>query len=73
MRMGDTDEKEVAREVMMAERDIVSWQRVRVAPYEKIKRAPLVTCSSCGETHPATDGNLCIRCHGKENYYEVTG
>ena len=43
-----------------------------VAPYEKTTNAPLVLCSSCGETHPATDGDLCIRCSGKENYYEVS-
>ncbi len=72
MRMSDIDEKEVAREVMTAERDILSWQRVKVTPYEKIKKAPLVTCSSCGEMHPATNGDLCIRCRGKENYYEVS-
>ncbi len=72
MRVGDADEKAVAREVMAAGRDILSWQRVRVAPYKRIKKAPLVTCNSCGETHPARDGNLCLRCRGDENYYEVS-
>ena len=71
MRTGDVDKKEVVKKVMMAGRDILSWQRVRVAPYRKVKKAPLVVCSSCGETHPATNGDLCVRCSGKDNYYQV--
>lgn len=72
MRTGSVDKEEVTKEVIKAGRSILSWQRVRVAPYEKTTNAPLVLCSSCGETHPATDGDLCIRCSGKENYYEVS-
>ena len=70
MRIGDVDKKEVVKEVMMAGRDILSWQRVRVAPYRKTKKAPLLVCRSCGETHPATNGDLCVRCSGKDNYYQ---
>ena len=73
MRIGDIDEEKVAEEVMKAGRDILSWQRVKVARHRKMKKAPLVICSSCGETHPATNGDLCLRCSGKGNYYEVAG
>ena len=70
MRIGDVNKEEVAKEIMRAGRDILSWQRVRVAPYERMKKARLALCSSCGEMHPATDGDICIRCSGKDNYYE---
>lgn len=71
MRTVDVDKEEVAKEVMKAGRDILLWQRVRVAPYRKVKKAPLVVCRSCGETHPATNGDLCLRCSGKDDYYQV--
>jgi len=71
MRSGNVDKEEVTKEIVRAGRSILSWQRVKVVPYKKAKNAPLLTCSLCGEVHPATDGNLCARCNGKENYYEV--
>ena len=70
MRIGDINKEEVAKEIMRAGRDILSWQRVRVAPYKRMKKARLTFCNSCGEAHPAIDGDLCIRCSDKDNYYE---
>lgn len=72
MKSGNVDKEEVTREIVKAGRSILSWQRVRVAPYRKPKEVPVVVCSSCGETHPAADGELCTRCNGREDYYEVT-
>jgi formylmethanofuran dehydrogenase subunit E len=72
MRNGNVDKEEVTREVMKAGRNILAWQRVRVAPSKKIKNAPLAVCSLCGETHPANDGDLCVRCSGRADYYEIT-
>lgn len=72
MGLGDVDKEEVANQVITAGRDIVSWQRVRVAPLRKMKKVPLVTCPSCGEIHPAADGDPCARCSGKDNYYQVS-
>ena len=72
MRIGYIDKAEVTGEVIKVGRSIVSWQRVKVAPYKKIKNAPLATCSSCGEPYPAIDGDLCLKCSGKEDYYVET-
>ena len=71
MREGHTHKEEVAKEVMRVGRSILSWQRVRAAPYKRIENAPLAVCSSCGETHSSVDSDLCIRCSGGEDYYEV--
>jgi len=71
MRTGSVDKEKVTKEVIKAGRSILSWQNVRVAPYKRIKDAPLAICRLCGEAHPAIEGDLCIRCGGKENYYEV--
>lgn len=71
MREGHTRKEEVAKEVMRVGRSILSWQRVRAAPYKRIENAPLAVCSSCGETHSSVDSDLCIRCSGREDYYEV--
>ena len=70
-RSGKVDKNEVTKEVVKAGRNILSWQRVTVFPYKKTKQAPLLVCSLCGETHPATTGDLCIRCSGSEDYYKV--
>ncbi len=72
MMVGAVDKEEVAKELMRAGRDIFSWQRVRVARHRKVKKAPVAVCNSCGESHPAADGDLCTRCRGKDTYYEVT-
>ena len=71
MREGHTRKEELANEVMRVGRSILSWQRVRAAPYKRIENAPLAVCSSCGETHSSVDSDLCIRCSGGEDYYEV--
>lgn len=71
MKSDDVDQEKVAKDIMLAGRDILSWERVKVIPYRKQRKAPTAICSSCGETYPAGDGYLCIRCSGKENYYQV--
>jgi len=72
MRSGKVNKEKVTKEIIKVGRSILSWQRVRVAPYKKIQNAPLVVCSSCGETHPAADGDLCVRCSKRgDDYYEV--
>ena len=72
MRVGNVDTEKVTKELMRAERDILSWQRVRVARHGKMKKDPVAIRSSCGETHPAADGDLCTMCSSKETCYEVT-
>ncbi len=72
MRGGNIDKEEVTKDIIKAGRSICSWQRVRVAPYKRVKNSPLALCSLCGESHPAIDGDLCVRCNGRENYYEGT-
>ncbi|MFC1893724.1 FmdE family protein [Chloroflexota bacterium] len=71
MRIGNVNKEEVTGEIMRVGRRILSWQRVRVDPDRKIKKAPLRICSVCGEAHPAIEGDLCTRCSRKENYYEL--
>ncbi|MFC1979682.1 FmdE family protein [Chloroflexota bacterium] len=71
MREGHTRKEELANEVMKIGRSILSWQIVRVASYRKIENAQLSVCSACGEIHSSTDGDICTRCGGGENYYEV--
>ena len=73
MKSGKVDKEAVTKEVLKAGRSILAWRRVRVAPYKKVKNAPLGICSSCGETHPAADGELCVRCKGGEDYYGGNG
>ncbi|MBI4333092.1 MAG: tRNA CCA-pyrophosphorylase [Chloroflexi bacterium] len=74
MRLRDIGcKEEVAREIMRAGRDILSWRKVEVARYRRPKNAPVVPCSSCGEAHPSSDGSLCQRCNGREDYYRPAG
>jgi formylmethanofuran dehydrogenase subunit E len=63
---GDT--REVLAEVMKAEREILSWERVRVKLPPK-EKGPVSICPSCGETHPSSQGELCPRCSGQDDYY----
>jgi formylmethanofuran dehydrogenase subunit E len=72
MMLGEVDKTEVASHVIRAGRDIVSWQKVKVAPIHKRKKAPLIACPFCGETYPVADGEACARCSGKDNYYHVS-
>ncbi len=70
LRLDQVETEEVVSEIMEAERAIFSWQKVRVKlpPKEKV---PVSICPSCGEAHTASDGRLCLRCGGKDDYYEV--
>lgn len=72
MKIGDVDKGEAAREIISAGRNILSWQKVTLIPYKRGKKAPISFCYSCGEAHPASDGDLCARCSGKDNYYKST-
>ena len=71
MNEGEVDKNRVTEELLDIERDILSWQRVKVI-HTKDKKGDLKTCPSCGETYPARDGELCQRCSGSSNYYELT-
>jgi hypothetical protein len=42
--------------------------KVKLPPKEK---GPVSICPSCGEAHPASEGELCLRCSGKDDYYEI--
>jgi formylmethanofuran dehydrogenase subunit E len=55
---------------MEAERAIFSWEKVKVKLPPK-EEGSVSICVSCGESHPATDGQLCPRCSGKDDYYRV--
>jgi formylmethanofuran dehydrogenase subunit E len=70
MRQGEVETHEVVSEIMEAERAIFSWQKVRVNLPPKEKGAVSI-CPSCGEAHPASDGKLCLKCSGKDDYYEI--
>jgi formylmethanofuran dehydrogenase subunit E len=67
---GEVETHEVVSEVMEAERAILSWEKVgvKLPPKEK---GPVSICISCGEAHPASNGELCQRCSGKDDYYQV--
>ncbi len=69
---GNVDKEEVVKRLMDIKRDILSWQRVRVTQLKKVKGAP-IGCTCCGETHPADNGELCKRCSGSDDYYELLG
>jgi formylmethanofuran dehydrogenase subunit E len=66
----DAETHEVVSEVMEAERAILSWEKVKVKLPPK-EKGPVSICISCGETHPASNGELCPRCSGKDDYYQV--
>ena len=70
MKSADIDKDEISRQLIDIGRDILSSQRVRVMHPGKVKRA-FVICPSCGETHNASDGELCQRCSGSDDYYEI--
>jgi formylmethanofuran dehydrogenase subunit E len=70
MRQGRVETHEVVSEIMEAERAIFSWQKVRVRLPPK-EKGPVSICPSCGEAHPASEGEFCLRCGGKDDYYEI--
>lgn len=70
MGKGGVDKNSVAEELLGIERDILSWQRVKVTHSKGVK-AELIVCPSCGETYRASNGKLCQRCSGGGDYYEV--
>lgn len=70
MNKGEVDKNRVTEELLDIERDILSWQRVKVI-HTKDKKGDLKVCPSCGETYPSRDGELCQRCSGSNNYYEL--
>ena len=70
MNKGEVDKDRVAEELLGIERDILSWQRVKVTHSKGVKGA-LVVCPLCGETHRSSNGELCQRCSGSGNYYEI--
>ena len=71
MRVGDVDKEAVTKEIIKAGQNILSWQKVKVAPYRKPKKAPVAVCKSCGETYVASDSDLCERCSGNEDYFQT--
>ena len=71
MRVGSVDKDKVAKDIVSIGRDILSWQRVKLTPYRKQHKSPMAICHSCGETYPASDGDLCMKCSGKDSYCEV--
>jgi len=73
IRIGEVDKETVAKEIMHAGRDIISWQRVRTKLPKKAKRAHVAICPLCGEGYSASDGELCLRCGGSDDYYEAAG
>jgi formylmethanofuran dehydrogenase subunit E len=66
------DKDMISQELLKIERDIFSWQRVKVT-YAKVHKGVISACPSCGETYPAAYGKLCPRCSGSDNYYELIG
>jgi formylmethanofuran dehydrogenase subunit E len=67
---GGVETGQVVSEIMGAERAILSWERVRVKVTPK-EKGPVSICPVCGETHPASNGELCPRCSGRDDYYRV--
>lgn len=67
---GEFENEKVVSEIMEAGRAILSWERVKVnlPPKEK---GPVSICPACGEAHPASNGELCWRCSGRDDYYQV--
>lgn len=67
---GNIDSQEALSEVLAAGRDILSWERVKVnlPPKEK---GPVSVCPACGETYPSSRGELCPRCAGQDDYYQL--
>ena len=70
MKSSEVDHDKVTGELIDIGRNILSWQRVKVNLPRKVKRT-FVVCPSCNETHLASDGELCQRCSGSDNYYEI--
>ena len=70
MNKGKVDKDRITEELLGVGRDILSWQRVKVT-HSKVHKGELKACPSCGETYPARDGELCQRCSGNSNYYEL--
>jgi formylmethanofuran dehydrogenase subunit E len=68
---GNAQSHHVVAEIMGAERDILSWQKVRVELPPK-EKGPVYICSACGESYPATNGKLCPRCRGQDDYYQLS-
>ena len=72
MNKGAVDKDRVTEELLNIERDILSWQRVKVT-HSKGAKGTFVVCPSCGETHRTLSGELCRRCSGSDEYYEIIG
>ncbi len=70
MKSGHVEKTIVANEIIKAGRTILLWQKVKVEPHIK-KDMIFNICTSCGESYPANECNLCPRCAGIDNYYEV--
>lgn len=60
-------------QILEAEEQIVSTQRVRVQPesLRRKKRGPVADCPRCGESYPVQDGGLCRACQGESPYVEI--
>lgn len=67
---GRVETHEVVSEIMEAERAILSWERVRVKLPPK-EKGPVSICTSCGGAYPSSSGELCPRCSGQDDYYQV--
>jgi formylmethanofuran dehydrogenase subunit E len=60
-------------QILEAEEQIVSMQRVRVQPVSlrRKKMGPVADCPLCGESYPVRDGLSCRACQGESPYVEV--
>ena len=60
-------------QILEAEEQIVTIQRVRVQPasFRKEKLGPVADCPRCGESYPVKDGISCRACQGESPYVEV--
>lgn len=70
-KQGDDKTEEIVSEIMEAKTAILSFQKVRVRLNPK-KSRPVLVCPSCGEAFKVSNNNvLCMKCSGKDGYYEV--
>jgi formylmethanofuran dehydrogenase subunit E len=69
-KQGEVKTEEIVSELMEANTALLSWQKVRVRlPVKKNK--PVSICPSCGEAFKVSNDDVfCMKCSGKDDYYE---
>ncbi len=55
---------QINQEIQKAQRDVLSWKKVKVKPQPKIKKRPHQFCPGCGESFWADLGERCPNCSG---------